>query len=118
MASTANGTKPENSLAQRAEGKDADLKLPDARLFATWDYEQKNFRDSLSVARASKLKGAQFQMASNPASAVDAPPRRGSTLSAISTANGLDTPNDRRNGILTLPLRRESSQAGSFKREG
>lgn len=78
-ASLANG-KPAG-----AETKDAKegTKVPDARLFATWDYEQKHFWEPLPIARGFKAKGAQIQLKDVPAASgvgIEGTPRRPSGL--------------------------------------
>jgi hypothetical protein len=126
---TANGTVPphhlingsnksENSSDRKLGGDGArdavaaGQRLPDARLHATWDYEQKSYRDSLTASRAFKAKGAQVQIAgiNNSSSAIDAvPSRKGSTIS-LPAGNGIETPVERKGTVFTLPARRDSTQ--------
>lgn len=55
--------------AKGKDGKDVAGagKIPDARLYATWDYEQKHFWEPLALGRGLKAKGAQVQLRDTPA---------------------------------------------------
>jgi hypothetical protein len=79
----ANGaTGKDDATTKGKDGKDSAPKIPDARLYATWDYEQKHFWEPLPLGRGLKAKGAQVYLrdAPVPGTGMDGSKRVGSGL--------------------------------------
>jgi hypothetical protein len=100
------------------------FRLPDAKLYHTWDYEQKRFWEPLTANRAIRNKLAQIppsmQQAQTPAlSALEPPNRRASTIS-IPPSSALQSPTvdklNRKPGLISIS-RRESNSAFMSRRD-
>lgn len=65
--SMAKGKEPLTNGLTNGKGKDGEKEsvLPDARLFATWEHEQKSFRESLTVPRRARQGSVYTSLSSN-----------------------------------------------------
>ena len=67
VPSTAKGKEPLANGLTNGRGKEGEKEpvLPDARLFATWEHDQKSFREPLTVPRRARQGSVHTSLSSN-----------------------------------------------------
>jgi hypothetical protein len=131
QATAAGGTAgaKDGAKGRLTNGKDGDVPaenggpstLPDARLYHTWEYDEKRYYEPLVANRGMKQKGAQL-LIPNPPPATNGngnPLRRLSTI-ALSPSPGADSPTTAtRKNVISLPRRDSTlmSITGSSRRD-